>query len=188
MDAQTASPTRRKVLFGQRPRGPQLSAFGPRLCAHSRGEGRVKSCSFLPAGSALPVAGRQTGRISRATEASGTRPCTTCGAQAEGAAGPQRDNAPHRGHGEGLRGREARTGACRSEDERGWSAPHAQREASAISVCGSRSTITGAKTERPFPGEHFSTSCWRAEPDDQPRHRWSVPSGQGGTTSQAMSV
>ena len=65
--------------------------------------------------------GRQTGRISRATEASGTRPCTTCGARAEGAAGPQRAHAPHRGHGEGLRGSEARTGACRSEDERGWS-------------------------------------------------------------------
>ena len=97
--------------------------------------------------------------------------------------GPQRDNAPHREHGKGLRGSEARTGACRSEDERGWSAPHAQREASAISVCGSRSTITGAKTERPFPGEHFSTSCWRAGPDDQPRHRRSVPSGQGGTTN-----
>ena len=29
MGAQTASPTRRKVLFGRRPRGPQLSAFGP---------------------------------------------------------------------------------------------------------------------------------------------------------------
>ena len=98
---------------------------------------------------------RQTGRISRATEVSGTRPCTTCGAQAEGAAGPQRDNAPHRGYGEGLRGSEARTGACRSEDERGWSASHAQREASAISVCGSRSTITGAKTERQFPGSTF---------------------------------
>ena len=38
---------------------------------------------------------------------SGTRPCTTCGARAEGAAGPQRDNAPHREHGEGLRGSEA---------------------------------------------------------------------------------
>ena len=183
MDAQAASPTRCKEGFWQHAKTDAVDRVWARLCAHSRGEGRVKSCSSPPAGSALPAAGGQTGRISRATEVSGTRPCATCGAQAEGAAGPQRDNAPHRGHGEGLRGSEARTGACRSEDERGWSAPHAQREASAISVCGSRSTITGAKTERPFPGEHFSTSCWRAGPDDQPRHRRSVPSGQGGTTN-----
>ena len=46
---------------------------------------------------------------------------------------------------------------------------------------------------RPQPGRgageklHFPTRCWRAGPGDQPRHRRSVPSGQGGTTSQAMS-
>ena len=108
MGAQAASPTRRKEGFWQYAKTDAVDRVWARLCAHSRGEGRVKSCSSLPAGSALPAAGGQTGRISRATEASRTRPCTTCGAQAEGAAGPQRDNAPHRGHGEGLRGREAR--------------------------------------------------------------------------------
>ena len=87
--------------------GRSCPRLGQRLCAASRGGG---------AGD-----GRQHGRISRTTEVSGTRPCTTSGAQAEGAAGPQRDDAPHRGHGEGLRGREARTGAYRSEGERGWS-------------------------------------------------------------------
>ena len=50
---------------------------------------------------------RKKARISRTTEASGTQPCTTCGTQAEGATGPQREDVPHRGHGEGLRGREA---------------------------------------------------------------------------------
>ena len=73
MDAQTASPTRRKVLFGRRPRGPQLSAFGPGYA---------------------PTAGG--------------------------------------GAGEKLL---------------------------------------------------FLASCWRARPGDQPRHRRSVPSGQGGTTN-----
>ena len=48
----------------------------------------------------------------------------------------------------GIRGDEADRPARRSEDERGWSAIHAQREAYAISVRGSKSTITGAKAER----------------------------------------
>ena len=39
MDAQTASPTRRKVLFGRRPRGPQLSAFGPGYAPTAGGRG-----------------------------------------------------------------------------------------------------------------------------------------------------
>ena len=58
-----ASPTRRKVLFGRRPRGPQLSAFGPAAMRRQPGGGAGE--------------GRQLGRISRTTEASGTRPCTT---------------------------------------------------------------------------------------------------------------
>lgn len=49
--------------------------LGQRLCAVSRGEGRAKKRG-------------QCGRISRATEASGTRPRQPCSAQAEGAAGP----------------------------------------------------------------------------------------------------
>ena len=49
------------------------------------------------------------GRISRASEASGTRPCQTCDIQAEGAPGPHGVDKAHRWRGEGLRGREART-------------------------------------------------------------------------------
>ncbi len=39
MGAQSASPTRRKVLFGHRPRGPQLSAFGPGYAPTAGGRG-----------------------------------------------------------------------------------------------------------------------------------------------------
>ena len=50
---------------------------------------------------------------------SGTRPRATCGTGASGAPGPHGDLMPHRARGQGLLGSEARTGACRSEDERG---------------------------------------------------------------------
>ena len=48
-------------------------------------------------------------RISRTSEASGTRPRQTCDTQAEGAPGPHGIDVMHRWRGEGLRGREART-------------------------------------------------------------------------------
>ena len=48
----------------------------------------------------------------------------------------------------GIRGDEADRPVRLSKVERGWSAIHAQREAYAISVRGSGSTITGAKAER----------------------------------------
>ena len=62
---------------------------------------------------------KEPGRISRASEASGTRPRQTCDAQAEGAPWPHGADAAHRWRGEGLRGREARTRlSSRADGER----------------------------------------------------------------------
>ena len=75
----------------------------------------------------LPRRGAAERAPAAATEVSGTRPGTTYGAQAEGAAGPQRADAPYREHGQGLRGSEASPDAARTPGERGHDPVGARR-------------------------------------------------------------
>ena len=98
MDAQAASPTRRKVLFGRRPRGPQLSAFGPGYAPAAGGRGGRKG-QQAPAisrttAAALPGGQHGTPRMQKLAEATGRTEGLSAGprfvlAQAPAEGGPE---------------------------------------------------------------------------------------------------